>query len=170
VIVSNGGAAVAGLLIGIILAAEAAGWGDDDGDGLALESGDSGSGEGTTTSEPAVPTSVDGGATARPNPGQGDTEVITVTDRSGRTVALAVPPAAEPDIPGEVRRTLADHDVRAAICPDVADSRRHPLCDVATRTVAIDVDGHQELGSAATLDGTVDALSDEGFAVVRPSP
>jgi hypothetical protein len=36
--------------------------------------------------------------------------------------------------------------------------------------VAIDVDGHQELGSAATLDGTVDALSDEGFAVVRPSP
>ena len=167
---SNGGAAVAGLLIGIILAAEAVGWGDDDGDGLAFESGDSGSGEGTTTSEPAVPTSVDGGATARPNPGQGDTEVITVTDRSGRTITLAVPPAAEPDIPGELRRTLADHDVRAAICPDVADSRRHPLCDVATRTVAIDVDGHQELGIAATLDGTVDALSDEGFAVVRPSP
>jgi len=97
--VSNGsGAAVAGLLIGIILAAEAAGWGDDDGDGLALESGDSGGGEDTTTSEPAVPTSVDGGATARPNPGPDDTEVITVTDRSGRTVALAVPPAAGLDI------------------------------------------------------------------------
>jgi hypothetical protein len=171
VVVSNGsGAAVAGLLIGIILAAEAAGWGDDDGDGLALESGDSGAGEDTTTSEPAVPTSVDGGATTRPNPGPDDAEVITVTDRSGRTVALAVPPATGPDVASEVRRTLADHDVRAAICPDVVDSRRHPLCDVTTRTVAIGVDGHEELVSAATLDGTVGALSDEGFAVVRPWP
>jgi hypothetical protein len=171
VVVSNGsGAAVVGLLIGIILAAEAAGWGDDDGDGLALESGDSGTGADTTTSEPAVPTSVDGGATARPHPGADATEVITLTDRFGRTVALAVPPAAGPDVASEVRRTLADHHVRAAVCPDVVDSRRHPLCDVTTRTVAIGVDGHQGLGSAASLDGTVDALSDEGFAVVRPSP
>lgn len=171
VVVSNGsGAAVAGLLIGIILAAEAAGWGDDDGDGLALESGDSGGGEDTTTSEPAVPTSVDGGATARPNPGPDDTEVITVTDRSGRTVALAVPPAAGPDIARTVRRALVDHDVRTAFCPDVVDSRRHPLCDVTIRAVAIGVDDLQGVRSAATLDGTVDALSDEGFAVIRPSP
>jgi hypothetical protein len=117
-----------------------------------------------------VPTSVDGGATARPHPGADATEVITLTDRFGRTVALAVPPAAGPDVASEVRRTLADHHVRAAVCPDVVDSRRHPLCDVTTRTVAIGVDGHQGLGSAASLDGTVDALSDEGFAVVRPSP
>ena len=82
---ANGsGAAVLGLLIGIILAAEAAGWGDDDGDGLALES-DSGAADDTTSAP--VPTSVDGGATARPYPGSDDNAVITVTDRSGRTVA-----------------------------------------------------------------------------------
>ena len=198
---SNGsGAAVVGLLIGIILAAEAAGWGDDDGDGLALESGDSGGGEDTTTSEPAVPTSVDGGATARPNPGPDDTEVITVTDRSRRPAALGVRESrkvldliaqlraegnavilithnmehvielADPDIARNVRRALVDHDVRAAFCPDVVDSRRHPLCDVTIRTVDIGVDDLLGVRSAATLDGTVDALSDEGFAVIRPSP
>ena len=167
---ANGsGAAVVGLIIGILLAAEAAGWGGDDGDGLALDS-DSGIGDDTTTSSPAVPTSVDGGATARPHPDSNDAAVITVTDRSGRTVALAIPPAAGPDLGSAVVRILADHDVAAAVCPDVVDLHRHPLCDTTTRTVAIGVDGHEGVGSAATLDGTVDALSGDGFVVVQPSP
>jgi hypothetical protein len=167
VVVANGsGAAVVGLLIGIILAAEAAGWGD--GDGLAFDS-DSGAGDDSTTSAPAVPTSVDGGATARPRTGSDDT-VITVTDHFGRTVALAVPPAAGPDLAADVMQTLADHHLRAATCPDVADSRRHPLCDPTTPVVAIGLDGRQGVHSSADLGVTVDALSDEGFAVVRPSP
>lgn len=102
---ANGsGAAVAGLVIGIILAANAAGWGDDDGDGLALESGDSGTGEDTTTSEPAVPTSVDGGVTG--------------------------PPAAEADIGSDVVWNLADHHGRAVLCLRPTDAWRHPLCFV----------------------------------------
>ncbi|HEX6576966.1 MAG TPA: hypothetical protein VF082_01260 [Jiangellaceae bacterium] len=167
---ANGsGAAVVGLLIGIILAAEAAGWGDDDGDGLALDS-DSGAADDTTSSAPAVPTSVDGGTTARPHPGDDDAAVITVTDRFGRTVALAVPPAAGPDVAAGVIQTLADHQVRAAICPNVADSRRHPLCDPTTTAVAIGLDDWQGVHSSAGLDTTLDALSDEGFAVVGPPP
>jgi hypothetical protein len=167
VVVANGsGAAVLGLLIGIILAAEAAGWGGDDGDGLESES----AGDDTTTSAPAVPTSVDGGTTARPRPGSADTTVITVTDHSGRTVALAVPPAAGPDVAADVMQSLADHDVRAAICPDVVDSRLHPLCDPMTPAVAIGVDGRPGVHSSAGLGVTVDALSNQGFAVVRPAP
>ena len=167
---ANGsGAAVVGLLIGILLAAEAAGWGDDDGDGLALDS-DSGAGDDTTASAPAVPTSVDGGATARPHPGDDAAAVITVTDRFGRTVALAVPSAAGPDVTADVIQTLADHDVLAAICPNVADSRRHPLCDPTTTAVAIGPDDWQGVHSSAGLDITLDALSDEGFALVGPRP
>jgi hypothetical protein len=170
VVVANGsGAAVVGLIIGIILAAEAAGWGGDDGDGLALDS-DSAAGDDTTTSSPAVPTSVDGGTTARPHPDPDDAAVITVTDRSGRTVVLAVPPADGSHAGGAVVRILADHNITAANCPDVIDPRRHPLCDPTTRPVAIGVDGRGDVGSTATLDGAVDALSDDGFVVVRSSP
>jgi len=151
--VSNGsGAAVAGLVIGIILAANAAGWGDDDGDGLALESGDSGTGEDTTTSEPAVPTSVDGGVTARPHPGLDDTDVITVTDRS------------------DVVRTLADHHVRAVLCPRPTDAWRKPLCDATTNVVAIAVRGDQRVGSTTAFDGIADIRSDEGFTIPAPAP
>lgn len=143
---ANGsGAAVAGLVIGIILAANAAGWGDDDGDGLALESGDSGTGEDTTTSEPAVPTSVDGGVTTRPHPGLDDTHVITM-------------------------RTRADNHVRAVLCPRPTDAWRHPLCDATTNVVAIAVRGHQRVGGTAAFDGIVDILSDEGFTVPARAP
>ncbi|MGH8824636.1 MAG: hypothetical protein ACRDVN_09190 [Jiangellaceae bacterium] len=163
---ANGsGAAVVGLVIGVILAAEAAGWGGDDGDGLSLESGDSDTGQDTTSGEPDVPTSVNGGATARP-----DDALITVTDRSGRTVELAVPWAAGPDIASEVMGILADHHVHAAHCPDVTDSHRHPLCDATTRVVVIGVGGDEVVSGAIPIDGIVDALSDEGFAAVSASP
>jgi peptidoglycan-N-acetylglucosamine deacetylase len=146
VFVANGssGAVVTGLVIGVILAAQAVGWGADGeiGDGVddtpgAQSAPETDDGE---SPEREHPTSVEGGLAGPPSAVQTD-GTITSTGRRGRTIALTFSTGPDPWSTPRVLDILDKHGVDATFCvlgtvareqPELIRriaSEGHALCD-----------------------------------------
>lgn len=162
----SSGAAVAGVVIGVILATQAVdfGAGDEGGDGVDEPSAaqstsqpdePAASDEPATSdesSEPAYPTSVEGGQ-AGPTSAVETDGTITSTGRRGRTVALTFSTGPDPTSTPAVLEILAEHGVDATFCVLGANAREQP--ELIRRIAA---EGH------ALCDHGLDQASDDRIA------
>ncbi|MGH8773829.1 MAG: polysaccharide deacetylase family protein [Jiangellaceae bacterium] len=142
----SSGAAVTGLVIGVILAAQTGDWGSDDGadsDGSAAQSSEVGDGPGSSSSfDNPDADRPDGAPSGLEVPG-----VITTTGRSGTTVALTFSTGPDPRYTPEVLETLADHGVTATFCVLGVNARDHAAL---VRTIV--AEGHTLCDHSTTHD------------------
>ncbi len=170
----SSGAAVTGLVIGVILATQAVDFGasDEGGDGVddtaaaqstpnpdepaasdeptaSDEPAASGQGD-----EPAYPTSVEGGQAGPPSVVETD-GTITSTGRRGRTIALTFSTGPDPGSTAQVLDLLDEHGVDATFCVLGANAREQP--ELIRRIAA---EGHAlcDRGLGQEIGPTLDAI------------